>query len=580
MTTGAPFNVRDFGAVGDGTTDDTVAIQAAVSASITAGALLVGNSEDTYKITAGVHMAQVGYNQAVTHNVNIANLNLYFWNTSGLLHYRKGDITIDNCKFLGDVNERPTPLEYTKENPSMNGFGQWPIHTKYAIHGINNVDGWQTATKTEGTVIIKNCLFKDIHGTGIAVGSTQTVVVKDNEFYDMGKAFAWIWLSDADTALSIITGNIAKNGGLFPSGTIDVDGVSVTMADNYDPQSAFGLLTTGGRLIAKNNYVENSASIAILHNFGKTGTEISDNYIVNDHSRLKSSNPPLAIWDEFCEGETFIVKNNTIILKERVFTGAPYSGGIWLSVKDMSVYEVSGNTIDIDPLYTDKYDGIQIHTGAPESGDTDIIISNNNIRGGDITASARHGLVFYSSNILKNIKSLTLTDNIIDGKISYDYIDDPVARNNKYQIKPSGTTPFNKGVGIRSTTPDLFFANGTSGTFATITLDRGIYDFDASILFSFASVTTAGTIKYSAVVSDDIAGIPVTNFADANAFRSFWAVQSEELSEYEAVIHARLTIEVTADNTPYYFRWEATGTAIGNFGAKASYLVTRMPVDY
>lgn len=51
MITGAPINVRDFGAVGDGTTDDTVAIQAAINYGAANG-IEIQIPSGTYKTTA------------------------------------------------------------------------------------------------------------------------------------------------------------------------------------------------------------------------------------------------------------------------------------------------------------------------------------------------------------------------------------------------------------------------------------------------------------------------------------------------------------------------------------------------
>jgi len=54
MVTGAPVNVMDFGAKGDGTNDDTVAIQAAVTSLASVGGTVwfpIGN----YKITAPIN---------------------------------------------------------------------------------------------------------------------------------------------------------------------------------------------------------------------------------------------------------------------------------------------------------------------------------------------------------------------------------------------------------------------------------------------------------------------------------------------------------------------------------------------
>lgn len=54
MITGAWFNVLDFGAVGDGTTNDTVAIQNCVNAAVAAGGGAVFLPTGTYKITSAI----------------------------------------------------------------------------------------------------------------------------------------------------------------------------------------------------------------------------------------------------------------------------------------------------------------------------------------------------------------------------------------------------------------------------------------------------------------------------------------------------------------------------------------------
>lgn len=54
MTNGAWFNVLDYGAVGNGTTDDTAAIQACVDAAVAAGGGAVFLPTGTYKITSAI----------------------------------------------------------------------------------------------------------------------------------------------------------------------------------------------------------------------------------------------------------------------------------------------------------------------------------------------------------------------------------------------------------------------------------------------------------------------------------------------------------------------------------------------
>lgn len=58
MITGAPVNVRDFGAVGDGTTDDTSAIQAAIASSTKNIYFPAG----TYKVTSSLTITGAGVN--------------------------------------------------------------------------------------------------------------------------------------------------------------------------------------------------------------------------------------------------------------------------------------------------------------------------------------------------------------------------------------------------------------------------------------------------------------------------------------------------------------------------------------
>lgn len=72
MISGAPLNVKDFGAVGDGTTDDTAAIQAAINA-VTSTQRTVYIPGGTYKVTSTltipIEMTIYGTNRAGT-NIN------------------------------------------------------------------------------------------------------------------------------------------------------------------------------------------------------------------------------------------------------------------------------------------------------------------------------------------------------------------------------------------------------------------------------------------------------------------------------------------------------------------------------
>lgn len=62
---GVPFNIKDYGAVGDNSHDDTAAVQAAVTAAIAAGGRLrVPGSADSYKLTSTINIVPASGIQA------------------------------------------------------------------------------------------------------------------------------------------------------------------------------------------------------------------------------------------------------------------------------------------------------------------------------------------------------------------------------------------------------------------------------------------------------------------------------------------------------------------------------------
>ena len=61
MIDGASINVRDYGAVGDGTTDDTAALTAAFAAASNNTVTVVGNAGDNYRITSSLAINQKNF---------------------------------------------------------------------------------------------------------------------------------------------------------------------------------------------------------------------------------------------------------------------------------------------------------------------------------------------------------------------------------------------------------------------------------------------------------------------------------------------------------------------------------------
>ena len=555
--------------------ENTVAVQAAVSAAVSASKLLLGSTREI-TIDGEIHCADANRLLTDRHDVHIKMLNLKLEDTSGLLHYPIGDFIVENCNFTGDVEDR-TILDYTLENPVPNGYGNYSIVPANNLHAIMNLGGSQVASKSEGVTEITDCTFTDIFGTGISVGTTKDVHIRRNTFLRMSKAFTWIWLSDDATAVAFIEDNYAEGGGLFPTKAMRVDGVPRTITDNYDVQSAFGFLTTGGALVCRRNTVIDSSSISLLHNFGKRGTDISDNYCKNDNIQLKSSNPPNAIWDEFCSGDFYNVKNNTIVLGERTLVGAAYSGFLWLSFDDVSKYTIAGNTIDILPAGVNKCTGISINAGSATSVDTEVEILQNQING---VAADRHGLVIYTSNVANKFAKLTLKSNIIDGEITYDYANKVYARDNTYTQKPSTTGSYSIGVGVDIIIGQTPLANNTDFTISSFTLDRGIYDVRSAFVCADAAISTPGDITYDLVISESNTALPSIAPANPDSLMSVFDTDRTSANTYKTSLRLNGVLRVDSDNTAFYFRCRTSGTAVGTFYYISSLLVTRSDVDY
>ena len=115
---GAPINVLDYGATGNGTTDDTAAIQAAVTAGYAAGTtgfslyfptgtylmsstITMGNTAGT----VGIPTRLYGDGRASVIKVTAANVNPFLWQgphpDSDGAGNRTGSVTVENLRFTG-----------------------------------------------------------------------------------------------------------------------------------------------------------------------------------------------------------------------------------------------------------------------------------------------------------------------------------------------------------------------------------------------------------------------------------------------------------------------------------------------
>jgi len=179
MTSGAPINVKDYGAIGDGVTDDTIAIQAALTAG--AGILTVFEEGATYKVTSGlIAYGAIEGNNSTLMFYGAAIYSLLYTNSAGNIK----NFVIDGTNVTSCARGLAVDTDFAQE-----GWNYYEL----TIQNISNTDNTQPAegasffrfsgaTQTTGYFDIKINVFN--------ITATANGVVGDNGGAAMGVGFS------------------------------------------------------------------------------------------------------------------------------------------------------------------------------------------------------------------------------------------------------------------------------------------------------------------------------------------------------------------------------------------------------
>jgi hypothetical protein len=187
------FNVRDFGAKGDGSTDDTTSIQSALAAANTAGGGTVNLPAGTYVISSAltlfshIRLSGVGHSSVITTPV-MTGTGINLLSGQGTSVSPLTDIEICDLKLDGS---NVTPPSYN----SSQGKGMYMSYLKrLKIHGVNVYNTWASGIGTDFLVdsVIDRCIVENcgrgwttgqVGGSGIGIGTgvfaTESFVVSN-----------------------------------------------------------------------------------------------------------------------------------------------------------------------------------------------------------------------------------------------------------------------------------------------------------------------------------------------------------------------------------------------------------------
>ena len=265
MITGSPANVLDFGAVGDGVTNDTAAIQAAINAVNAAGGGEVSIPAGSYlsgALTLKDKVSIIGVG-VTSKFIAVAGAYNFFTGTS-LTNIKLSDFYVDLTAQTSALNGMYITGIQDSEISGVTiynaaGFG-WLIFTsvrcKYLRNTINTTRQWDGMTITTGSVdnVIEGNTVFNSYDSGIGLTDTLGTVCVGN--YVKRQKVGGVWyapgIDAAGAKNAVITGNYVI-GNKF--------GISLLQHPNSGSQCK--RVTVSGNTIADGEYGVNCGPVTV-----------------------------------------------------------------------------------------------------------------------------------------------------------------------------------------------------------------------------------------------------------------------------------------------------------------------------
>lgn len=320
------YNVADYAATGDGSTNDTAAIQNAINAANTAGGGVVFFPRGTYRFTTLTLLSKV---TLVGEAKEVSILKTLGPSApSSLLSGTGTNITIADLTIDGNNHANSE----RGINITGNGNDKFLTVTRCRIQNFATLTGWIAPT----------------NACGIYVWTSHQVRILDNEIVDCSDG---IYMDDAEPTCRV-EGNVITNPGTHCRAGITLTGGSgASVIDNkvFDVTVDIGAIGQDGHAIQNNgcqaariigNYVKNCKTAGVHVGDGGGGTIVQGNTLV-DCCTLNGG----AIYLESLFGHTDL-PNTTDVFGATVVGNRIYNAGVFgIAVSYSAGSVIKGNHI-------------------------------------------------------------------------------------------------------------------------------------------------------------------------------------------------------------------------------------------
>ncbi|MGN6639741.1 MAG: glycosyl hydrolase family 28-related protein [Mucilaginibacter sp.] len=390
-----PINVRWFGALGNGTTDDTAAINKALSAA-TSGEVIFGYG-GTYVATGSLNL-----NYPVTVNLNNCTIqfNAPTTTNAGAFAVASDNVTIRN----GTINGTFLPGSV----PSSPGLGP---------NGIRNPSG-------KSNLRVDSVTIQNLHNSGILAPGGPFLRVLNSSVINTGYISLFCQSSLATVDAGMIRGSIFDRSAIPPGNIVQP---VISVRGNASPDIVNNLIFSGNKVVTAVSPAQHSA--ACMEARLTVNSVLNNNVYVSGAIGLSIvGSHHVAATGNICNGGILgleIASGSYTVLTASIADGNSQANTIGMMIDGYSVGTVPGipatyNTASSNNVVNVTSSAVQIYRGS----------SNNNLIGGVLTeASGTAGI-----NIL-GAQSNLISGVLVNGNTSLSHA--VVLDNSSITVDPS-----------------------------------------------------------------------------------------------------------------------------------------------